>query len=187
MLAIADVDPALWEVHAAGYRLQRWLGAAPEEILASYAHARNAIQDATQGNLTYEVPKWTSERVREDEDEHRRDGIEQWVVVAVHESTGEVVGTTEIEVHPAAPDKGFQAWTAVTREHRGHGLGRCMKAAMMRWLPPERPLILRVSTNTGADNVNMIRTNHAVGYTTVRTMLTVEIDRRVLEANLRLG
>jgi RimJ/RimL family protein N-acetyltransferase len=127
---------------------------------------------------------WTAERIRDVEAEYRDRGIEQWVVAAVHEGSGEVAASTELEVHPSVGEQAFQAYTAVVREHRGHGLGRVIKAAMLRDFTVARPQILRINTNTGIDNVHMIRVNHEIGYQTVRTMLSVETDVAALKERL---
>jgi predicted N-acetyltransferase YhbS len=56
-------EPAL----PAGYELRSWIGAAPEELILSFASARNAIDDApAPEGETY--AGWTVERVRDRED-----------------------------------------------------------------------------------------------------------------------
>jgi RimJ/RimL family protein N-acetyltransferase len=124
------------------------------------------------------------DRVRAHEQDLRERGVEQRVVVAVHEATGTVVGLTELELHPNPPDLGFQNDTAVSAAHRGHGLGRFIKAAMVRWLVEERPTIRRIGTSTAADNTFMISVNHQIGFRTVRSMIDVEADLDGLAAYL---
>lgn len=51
-LTFADVDPALWDRPAPDeYRLRSWTGAAPDELLESYAVARQAIDDSVSGDM----------------------------------------------------------------------------------------------------------------------------------------
>jgi hypothetical protein len=52
----------------------------------------------------------------------------------------------------------------VARGYRGLGLGRVVKAAMMRALVAEHPGLGRVITNTAAQNTAMIRVNERIGY-----------------------
>jgi len=175
-LEVADAQPALWNIPVPrGYRLRRWIGAAPADLLDSLAMARRAIEDMPQGDSRYEPPAWTAERVRQMEATAAERGIESRVVVAVHESSGDVVGLTEIQLLPQEPVLAFQHDTAVLAEHRGHGLGLAMKAAMLRWLLPDAPGIERVATSTAADNVHMMRINHALGMATKRVMIEFEI------------
>lgn len=184
-LVIAQTDRSLWEVDVPeGYRLQCWAGAAPESVIDSYAVARGAIHDAPLGESGYRWPEWTVERVRAAEAECREQGLEQRIVVAVHEATGAVAGLTEVCVHPRRPDWGYQRDTAVLAAHRGHGLGRCIKAHMLRWLVADRPALGWISTTTGAENAHMIRVNHEIGFTTLRAMLAVQQDLAGVEARL---
>lgn len=184
-LVIPGADRTLWRDDApAGYRLRRWTGAAPDDLVASFAAARNAMRDAPVGDLGYQTPEWTVERIRAREDELRQSNIELRVVVAVREDTGEVAGLTELEMHPHRPFWGFQRDTAVSAPHRGWGLGRCIKAHQIHWLLADRPELDRIYTTTGAGNTHMIRVNHELGFTTVRTMIAVNRDLSGLEADL---
>ncbi|SFW63966.1 GNAT family N-acetyltransferase [Amycolatopsis australiensis] len=159
-LVTAETDRSRWDVPVgAGYRLLRWMGAAPDAVLDSYAALRGAIHDAPLGQSDYRWPEWTSARVRATEAEARAQGLEQRIVAAVHERTGEAAAFTEVCVHPRRPDWAYQRDTAVAAAHRGRGLGRCVKAHMARWLLGERPAIAWISTTTGAENAHMIRVN----------------------------
>jgi len=184
-LEFSGADSSLWNVDVpAGYRTHRWIGAAPDDLIACYAKARQAIHDAPLGDLGYQDPQWTVQRVREREAELSAVGVEQRVVVAVHEATGAVAGLTELEVHPSDLGWGFQRDTAVLPAHRGEGLGRCVKAEMIRWLLADRPEFKRIQTTTGADNKHMSRVNHQLGFTTARTMVAVNLELAELEARL---
>lgn len=175
-LAVATADPARWDVPVpSGYRLERWTGSAPATLLDSLARARHAIADAPIGDSSFRWPAWTAERVRELEAVAADRGIESWLVAAVHQASGEVAGLTEIQLLPAEPELAFQQDTAVLDAHRGHGLGLAMKAAMLRWLLPQRPALTRVATSTGAANTHMQRVNLALGFRTVREMIEFEI------------
>lgn len=188
VLLVPEVDSAIWEVEApSGYHLERWVGSAPERLVESYAVARQAIHDAPLGGAEFQDPEWTIERVRAAENELRALGIEQRVVVAVHDQMRAVAGFTEVELHPHRPFWGYQRDTAVLSAHRGHGLGRFVKAGMMRWLLADRPGLERVYTGTSADNSHMINVNHQLGYTTVRTMIVVNSAVSSLEAFLTSG
>lgn len=182
MLVVADVDPSLWDSPRPGFRTERWIGAAPESLVAGYARARTAIIDAPTEKSSRKPPQWTAERVRTYEADARDRGVELRTVVAVHESSGAVAALTEIELPPTRPDFGWQLDTAVLPEYRGRGLGRCIKAAMMRWITADRPQIQRVATNTGAGNTHMIRVNHQVGYVSDGIMAQVEAHIETLEA-----
>ena len=164
-LDLALADRARWEVEAApGYRLACWTGTAPEDLLVSYATARNAIRQAPHGDMSFTEPEWTPQRVRDEEGMVRgRDG-ELRVVAAVHEQTGAVAGLTYLVVYQHRPALADQEDTAVLAAHRGHGLGVWMKAANLQWLAADRPVVRRVRTSNAADNEHMLRVNHQVGF-----------------------
>ena len=173
-MKFAEVDSALWDVPVpSGYRLVQWTGRAPDDLLPSYSAARNAIHDAPVGETNVPLPQWTPERTREAEKEYLDRGAEQRVVVAVHEASGAVAGMTELELHSERPHRAFQQDTSVVPAHRGHGLGRCMKAHMIRWTLSERPKLTEVATGTAAANAHMQRVNHSLGYVTISDMIAV--------------
>jgi GNAT superfamily N-acetyltransferase len=184
-LALATVDRSLWNVPAPpGYRLTRWTGAVPNDLIVSYARARTAIHDAPSGDWSHRLPAWTPELVRRAEADLRERNVEQRVVAAVHEHTGTTAGLTEIQLYPHRADLAFQHDTAVLAEHRGHGLGRWIKAHMNTWLTAERPALTHVRTSTAADNVHMIRVNTQLGYAIIRKMVTVEVETKTLHDRL---
>ena len=165
MLHVADVDPVLWDVAVpAGFRLERWVDATPESIVAAFAAARNAIVDRPTGDSSFLDSEWTVERVREAEANLREAGDESRFVVAVHEESGAVAALTGMILRPPRVDLCWQRDTAVVRQFRGLGLGRVVKAAMMRWLLADFPDLGMVATNNAADNVHMIRVNEQIGY-----------------------
>jgi mycothiol synthase len=171
-LEIAEVDPDIWAVAPAdGYRLVRWNGRAPDDLVESYARARRAMADAPPGESAFRIPAWTVDRVRRMEAGHRENGIERRVVVAV--AGDEVVGVTELDLHPLRPELASQRDTAVSAAHRGHGLGQAMKASMLRWITADRLELRRVWTSTAAANQYMADVNHRLGFATMRRYCVV--------------
>lgn len=173
-LNIAEVDPATWDVPAPpGYRALQWMGETPEHLLPSVASTRQSIHDAPRGDVVARPPEWTPELVRAKESAAREAGVEHRVVVAVEEATGEVVALTELPLYPADETVARQEDTVVTPAHRGHGLGRFVKAHMLRWLLADRPAFDRIDTQTSAENSHMIRVNEQLGFVIARRMVVV--------------
>ncbi len=185
VMTVADADRTRWPLGLPdGYRVERWVDTAPEELVASYATARSAIHDAPMGTTEFVLPQWTVERVRANEAELRAEDVEQRVVAAVHEATGEVVGLTEVVLLPHGPRTAHQGDTAVLAAHRGHGLGSGLKGVMAHWLVEDHPDLERMHTFTNADNEHMIRVNRQLGMTVERTELLVAHDIDALTARL---
>jgi GNAT superfamily N-acetyltransferase len=169
----------------AGYRLVRWVGSAPDELLDSYAQAKSAMSDAPIGTMQWEHQRWVGGAIREYEETTVQRGREYRVVVAVHELTGEVAGLTEVAISRWTPHRSFQDDTAVVPAHRGHGLGIWMKAAMLQWLRAERPDVAELITWNAVDNVHMRRINTRLGFRPYR--LWTERQAAVADLAARLA
>ncbi|MFD4669613.1 GNAT family N-acetyltransferase [Lentzea sp. NPDC058450] len=185
-LKIENVDRSRWDVPVPdGYRLVAWAGTAPEELVSTYAQALFAMRDAPVEDSDYRFADWTAARVREEEAARQEQGVVQRVVVAIDENTGNAVAVTQMDVYETYPTWGIQQDTAVVPAHRGHGLGRCVKAHMLRLLLSERPEVDRVFTNVNAGNEHMMRVNDQIGFTTTAT--TVAVSAEIAELRARLG
>ncbi|MFC0432444.1 GNAT family N-acetyltransferase [Kutzneria buriramensis] len=173
ILEFAESDPSRWDAAVpAGYRLVRWVDAAPDDLVESYAKALNAMADAPLGESGLTESAWSVERVRREEAVYRDNGITRWTIVAVTGS-GEVAGLTTVQLRPLNPERLVQAETAVLAAHRGHGLGMALKGAMLRWVRADTGGLKQVWTGTGAANTHMIDVNHRLGYRTVRRFSAV--------------
>jgi GNAT superfamily N-acetyltransferase len=150
---------------AAGYSLVSWVGPVPEEYIEQTAAVYNGMADAPRdAEITHEA--WDAQRVRERVNGLRPQyAMHDYAVAARHEDTGELAGLTEVSVDPADPGWGFQVFTVVRREHRGHRLGLLLKIAMMELLATTEPQLERIVTWNGQSNEHMIAVNEAMGYT----------------------
>jgi len=150
---------------AAGYSLVSWVGPVPEAYIEQAAAVYNGMADAPRdAEISHEA--WDAQRVRERVNGLRPQyGMRDYAVAARHEDTGELAGLTEVAVDPADPGWGFQVFTVVRREHRGHRLGLLLKIAMMELLATTEPQLERIVTWNGQSNEHMIAVNEAMGYT----------------------
>lgn len=153
----------------AGFELRSWLGAAPDDLVASFASARNAIDDAPgPEGQTYE--RWTVERVRGLEDALERRGRQIRVSVAV--AGGEIAAFTEIRVSPAPARKAATEDTATVAEHRARGLCQAVKRESLRLLRRDRPDVEIVTTLNAEENGPMRAVNTKLGFVPVVTLTT---------------
>lgn len=167
VLDLPTVDAAAIAAIAAeprpGYRLERWVGAAPDDRVDAYAEAKHAMADAPH-DPRWEPPRWDARRVRNLEDQPRQAGYELRVVVAVREGTDAVAGLTEVIISPWTPYRADQWDTVVIPAHRGHGLGIWVKAEMLRWLAAERPDVRQIETWNAETNRHMRGINTRLGF-----------------------
>jgi len=154
---------AVAERASAGYSLVSWAGPTPEEHLDRVAALNRAGNDAPHDESQEEL-LWDAARVRATDQRAQLYGLLAYTVMACHDATGEAAGLTLVEVGPERPDWGFQALTAVAREHRGHRLGLRLKLAMLDLLARQEPQVEHVLTGNGETNGHMIGINETLGY-----------------------
>ena len=172
-LRLADSDRdrvAAWAAaERPGYRLVAWTGRCPDGIVASYARAKDAMNDAPTGTMDWAGVTYDVEDVRDEEDVQRRRHRQLRVVAAVHAGSGEVAGFTELAVSDRSPARGHTGDTAVVPAHRGSGLGLWVKAELLRRLLAERPDVVEVVTRNALTNAHMWRINERLGFRTSAT------------------
>jgi len=167
-LVIADVDRAKiaeWaKLDPAGYRLERADNVVPQELVQPYLDSANAMNDMPKGDLRFADQKFTEEQLRERESWLKQAGMEWWLIVAIHEATGEGAGFTEVNYDPRIGHVVQQSGTGVVANHRGHRLGLWMKAVMLDRIIRERPAAKYIRTGNANVNKNMLEINTQIGF-----------------------
>lgn len=155
-----------------GWRLVSWVGAAPDELVESFARARDAMNDApAPGGV--EAPAMTVEEVRRIEETAALRGREVRVTVAV-DPGGEVAAFTDLRATPGSPAASTDD-TAVIASARGLGLGRAVKVESLRRLRAERPEVETVSTMNAEHNAAMRHINTQLGFVPTSTLTTAVV------------
>ena len=167
---IAEVDVA---------EMQRWVDAShpdyaiewvpdgpyPDEWLDEMAHLRGVLEnDAPMGDLPVEHRTVTHDALRADDERQAAYGNWRWTVVARHIPSGEPVGYTEVSITDRDRVHVFQGATAVDGNHRGHALGRQLKAAMFLRIVRELPHAQYIRTFNADSNEPMLAVNRAMGF-----------------------
>ena len=157
-----------------GYRLRSWVGAAPAELLDSFARAREAINDAPSA-ADEELLVWDAERVRALEESLERRNRDVRVTVALDEA-GEVVAFTELRLARTPGATAGTEATAVLREHRRKGLGRLVKRESLRRLQQDRPDVTQLTTVNAEENRAMRALNEALGFRPIAVWTTCVLE-----------
>ena len=144
-----------------GWRLVTWVGAAPDDLLESYARGRDAINDAPMPEGSA-APTITAEDVRELEETAAKRGREVRATVAIDERN-EVAGFTDLRVTPGDTAASTDD-TAVAPWARGRGIGRAVKVESLRRLRADRPQVETVTTMNAEHNAAMRHINTSVGF-----------------------
>jgi mycothiol synthase len=157
----------------AGIELRSWIGSAPDDLLESLVRARNAMADApVPGGL--EMPRWTVDEQRRDEERWNVRRMPQHVTVAV--AGGEVLALTGVRVPDAVGARLVHTDDTTTVPHaRRRGLAMSVKCENLRTLRSARPDIERVATQNAEQNEAMLAVNRKLGFVPVLTLTTAVV------------
>lgn len=172
------------------YALEFRAGPYPEAELSAIAELLNAMNTAPRGDLEVEDFTVTPERLRQWERYRAAQGLERWALFALERSSGALAGATIVYFDARDPALLLQDDTVVVPAHRGHGLGKWLKAAMLEKVLRERPQVERVRTGNADANAPMLAINHALGFKpyvaeTVWQLTREELRAYLSEAGLR--
>ncbi|MEU8685149.1 GNAT family N-acetyltransferase [Streptomyces sp. NPDC048611] len=178
-LALAGLDlAALCEAVGKprpGYRLESWRGVVPGHLARTFAASRRAMDDMPMGQADHGTVPWDVERVRAAARLIEQRGDLLYTVVAVATSDGSIAGFTELVVPGTGTGDAQHYGTGVLPEHRGHGLGRWMKAESIRRVRQDHPDLDGLTTDTADSNAPMRRVNDGLGYRATHEVLVHEL------------
>ena len=174
-LVLADADWTLignWaraeRARALGYRLQLIEGEFPEHLRADAVTFRHIMQTAPREDLDAGDVIVDAEFVAELDRALVEAGRTEWTVL-VRDPAGACVGGTEVTFEPHDPATAIQAGTGIDPSHRGLGLAKWAKAAMLERIREQRPGVARVRTENAFSNAPMLAINDALGFTATTT------------------
>ena len=167
-LVLADADLAeitrLAELPHPGYRLTAWEGAVPPGLARSYADSRRAMDDMPMEDTDFGTVVWDVDRVLAAAAAVAGRGDLLYTVAALDMTDGSVVGFSELVVPGDGRGDAQHYGTAVLPEHRGHGLGRWMKAESIRRARERHAGLTGLLTDTASSNAPMLGINDELGY-----------------------
>ncbi len=159
-----------------GYRLASWDGTVPDNLAQTFAASRRAMDDMPTGDMDYGTVAWDVDRVRAVAEAIDKRGDLLHTVVAIDISDGSIAGFTELVVPGDGKGDGQHYGTGVLPEHRGHGLGRWMKAEAIRQARERYPDLGGLLADTADSNPYMRRVNDALGYAPTHTTFEYQLD-----------
>jgi mycothiol synthase len=175
-LRLADVDwpiVAGW-VQAArarehGYQLEIVDGPFPEHLRADAATFHHIMQTSPRDSLDVADVLLRAGHVAELDRALLEAGRMRWTAL-VRDPTGACVGGTEVTFEPQRPATiVLQQNTGIDPAHRGFGLAKWAKAAMLERVRDERPEAESVRTDNAFSNAPMLAINDTLGFRVVTT------------------
>ncbi|MEV1145688.1 GNAT family N-acetyltransferase [Micromonospora sp. NPDC049799] len=169
----------------AGYHLEFWPGGPPDVLIEAYARAKAEVRDVDDGELR--PSSYDPQRLRDSLDCLHRRGMKPYIVLALHEQSGEVAGLTEVVVPAQHPTRADQYDTIVAQDHRGYGIDRAIKARMLLELRSAEPELTEVQTWNAQANEAMLKVNAELGYRPDREWCEYSVDVAELVHRLDAG
>ncbi len=95
---------------------------------------------------------------------------------------GAVAGLSDAIWDSRSPEFVWQAFTGVARPWRGRGLGRALKAALLRHIHARHPEARVMTTCNAEENAPILSINARVGFAAHRRLVDYQITRTALDA-----
>ena len=108
----------------------------------------------------------------------------RWTAL-MRDPTGACVGGTELIFEPCDFAVVLQQNTGIDPAHRGLGLAKWAKAAMLQRIRHDRPEVQRIRTGNAFSNVPMLAINDALGFRVIGTR--IEWQWKVTDAGRSLS
>jgi GNAT superfamily N-acetyltransferase len=170
-LLLADVDRGQLEgwiadaaVRAADYELIGWDGPVSDDDIDRWIELFLVMNTMPHDDLEQNDFTMTREDVRESDSRNAAVDRERWTLVARRRTDGAWAGFTNVGWSPFDPAVVWVGATAVDPAHRGHALGKWLKAVMTLRVLDERPDVTQIRTGNADSNDAMLGINRAMGY-----------------------
>jgi GNAT superfamily N-acetyltransferase len=188
ILSLPDVDWDHIKRMAAelvtGYRVEVYVGDMPDELLPAYAETKQVRRMDPTGELDLRPSSYDPERLRASLHCLNDRGLRPYIVVAIHERSGQVAGLTELVVPAQHPTRADQYDTVIMPAHNGYGLARAIKARMLLELRGHEPQLRDVQTWHATERETLQAVNKELGFEPDREWREYEVDTADLTARV---
>ncbi|MFP3881819.1 MAG: GNAT family N-acetyltransferase [Actinomycetota bacterium] len=178
-LRIEDLDMDLMDswieragLRASDYELVYYRSPLPDDIVQKFCDLTSIMNTAPREDYEVDDDTLSVEDWREMESNVIDSKCQLHNLIAVHRPTGDFAGYTQIKTQDLQPELGWQWDTGVDPAHRNKGLGRWLKAAMIKRVMELHPDLERIDTWNAGSNEPMLNINVAMGFKPVHVSNT---------------
>jgi GNAT superfamily N-acetyltransferase len=170
----SEFDMGLWEEVFPEDRM--------EEIAALMQKLAN---DQPRDNLELEDEKITPDFIRQIQQNMLAAGEKIWTLYIVDPKNQKLVGWTQVYWNPNRPMILNQGFTAVDNTYRNKGLGRSLKAEMMKKILEEKPQVEFIRTRNANSNAPMLKINNEMGFKPYNSITAWQVNTDQVESYLK--
>lgn len=186
-LRVAGVDRALLDdwierarERASDYEVISFTSPIPDEYRERYVAVMDVMNTAPLDDFEEDPFHWTEEMVAEAE---AMEELKKRVIltcIAIHKPSGVMAGFTDLVYQSLHPAVAHQWNTGVDPGHRNLGLGRWLKATMLKGLIENYPEVEIIETQNAASNESMLNINIELGFKPATTQIIWQGDLKVV-------
>ena len=174
-LVLANVDWDMVEQWAAegpdrapGYGIEFVRGPYPKELYDDVIAWKDVMNTAPREDLQVNDEHDTPEWLAESEARFAASARDRLEYIARHTESGAAIGGTAVFYEPWIPTVAWQGATAVHPDHRGHALGKWLKAANLLKVRELLPDVEIIRTGNAYSNDPMLGINNKLGFKETR-------------------
>lgn len=160
------------------YDLVSVVGPYPPDQYEAIAEVEQVMSSAPHDDLDVEDEVRDAAWLADREAQYDPELEERWTLFARHKASGRFVGFTQVFFYDDWPGMVSQGNTGVHPDHRGHGLGLWLKAAMLERIFAEKPDSRRMRTTNAWSNRHMLAINDELGYRVTASSTAWQADIR---------